>query len=210
MDEFLEYFQMFRVCSLRGRLGSGKTAFAVLIAKALLEKGLADGVISNFPTILPPHIHKDDGTLFNRVRIFDEAWTNYDARTSMSNDVSAISAYMRKWGCYTIMPSVFALDKRLRAIELRHEHRNIITQMDTWRWTVQDDEKPIVGFVTIDKRKAYGLFATSYIPTNDCGMQDRFELTYYLDTGVKWNGSGTAARRNVEAKIFRDNNADVA
>jgi hypothetical protein len=197
--EVMEYIALFRTVWIRGRLGFGKTALATLIAKRLLEDGLADGVVTNYPTVLPNHVSGvDDGTLLNRVEVWDEAWQDMDARTSMTNDRS-VGAYLRRWGTYLILPSVHPVDRRLRAVEIAPSHKNIITGKTIWNFIVNDGSKePYQGSFAIDIKQAYGLYSTSYIPVSDCGLLARFRYTYYMETGQHYDNRSNTQRQQAE------------
>lgn len=198
MDQLLEYLSLYRLLTFTGRLGFGKTAFSVIIAKRLLEAGLVDGAVTNFPTILPAHIRQDDGLMYNRVQIRDEAWLNYDARSSMTNNLMTVAAFLRKWGCYGLFPSVHAVDRRLRPIVVKPLFRTPWGNTTTWECRVTNDDDPLVFRVKVDISEAFGLYSTSYIPTNDCGMDARFNHTYFMDTGRVFNARQATARRDKE------------
>jgi hypothetical protein len=198
MELLLSYLQMFRVVWIKGRVGFGKTALSVYLAKALLDAQLVDGVISNFPTILPAHIHDDDGTLFNRVVLFDEAWQFVDNRTSISNE-RGYGAFSRKYGCIFLLPSVQPVDKRLRQITIQPLYRNIFTGVTTWEFVVDDSEKEAAksrGRFSFDTKLAYGLYSTEYIPINDGGIMRRFNQTFIEMTGSEYGGAGHTANED--------------
>ena len=187
MNQLLEYITLYRIVWIGGRLGFGKTALAFWLARYLLETGLCDGIISNCPNILPVHIDKDDGTLYNRVVVYDEAWNDLDARTSMTNN-RAYGAYARKTGTYWVFPSVHPIDRRLRSVEIKPSHTNILTGATIWNYKIADDEKnPTTGKFSFKPKEAYGLYSTGYIPINDCGIHNRFAHTYFLETGVHYD-----------------------
>lgn len=199
MDEVLEYISLYRVCWIGGRLRYGKTALATIIAKRMLEAGLVDGVISNFPTVFPAHIGRDDGTMYNRCILYDEAWQDHDNRTSMSND-RVLGAWMGKLGAYLICPSVHPIDRRLRSVEIKPDHINLLTGRKVWQYTVQstDAEQRVQGQFSVDLKEIYGKYATSYIPVGDCGIIDRFLVTYYMETGTQYDSGRDKTRAGQE------------
>lgn len=210
MEEFLEYITLYRICWIGGRLGFGKTAMACTIADWMLRKGLVDGVITNFPTVFPAALFgEDDGTLYNRLVIFDEAWAELDNRTAMSNNRS-YGAYARKFGCYWLFPSVHPIDSRLRAVTLKPSHRNLLTGINVWRFTIADDEKqPTSGTFGHNPSDAYGKYATSYIPTGDCGIHERFLATFFQETGTHFD-AGTSRQQATETTQISDLKAAMA
>lgn len=186
MNEFLEYLTLFRVCAIMGRLGSGKTGLAVLLARWLIEQGYADGAITNFPTILPATLKDvDDLTLMDRVIVFDEGWQELDARSWSSNDTDSYGGFARKFNCYWLFPTVYPVDKRLRAITVRPHHENLITKRKVWTYTIDTGEpKPTGGQFSVRPRDFYGLFSTAYVPprgkAGDCGIKERYKNTHRL------------------------------
>lgn len=207
MIDFLEYVSLYRVVWIRGRLGFGKTALACLVADALLRDGMADGVITNFPSVFPAHINKDDGTLTNRVIIYDEAWADLDARTSMTNDRS-YSAYARKMNAFWLFPSVHPVDRRLRAIQVEPVRRGIMPGIIVWKFIINDSDKnPTEGKFSVDIRKAYGKYATAYIPINDCGIKERFQATFAQETGTEYEERVSTARAAAELASISDKEA---
>lgn len=199
MIELLEFISLFRVVWIAGRLGFGKTALATLIAKMLLEERMVDGVVTNYPTVLPASIFgDDDGTLINKCQVWDEAWQDMDSRTSMTND-RTLGAFLRRWGAYFIAPSVHPVDKRLRAVEIRPDFRNVVTGKTHWTYKINDGSaEPSTGKFAVDLKQIYGYYSTSYIPIGDCGFRDRFLYTYYKETGVHYNAKSAERRQTAE------------
>jgi hypothetical protein len=188
MNELIHYIINFRVVSIRGEMGFGKTLLAFAIAQKLLEDRYVDGVVSNVPNILPPHIWHDDGTLLNRCMVFDEAgMLGLDSRTSITN-TNDYGAFARKFGAIFIFPSVIPVDKRLRGVELYPLAKNKLTGMLTYGYQFAgqrdpDQEKEI----KLNPKPYYGLYSTGYIPVDDCGMIERFQLTHAIKTGKHKN-----------------------
>lgn len=184
MRELIYYVVSFRVVAIRGEMGFGKTLLAFAIAKRLLEDGYVDGVVSNVPNILPPHIWHDDGTLLNRCMIFDEAGLlGLDSRTSLAN-TNDYGAFARKFGAIFIFPSVIPVDKRVRGVEIFPIDKNRITGSLTWGYVLQGDRDETVRKFTIRPKDYYGIYSTGYVPVDDCGMRERFRLTHAIKTGV--------------------------
>lgn len=196
MTELMQYILNFRVVSIMGYMGWGKTGLAFLIAKYMLEHGHVDGVISNVPTILPPHISRDDGTLNNRVLIFDEAgMLGLDSRTSMSN-TNGYGAFARKFGCFFILPTVIPPDKRVRTLEINPFTRNAFTDTRTYEYSMPSDrtKNPLKGYFKVKPKSWYGLYSTGYIPIDDCGILERFQISHALKTGSLYDDSETDER----------------
>lgn len=185
MLELIHYVVSFRVVAIRGEMGFGKTLLAFIIARKLLEDGYVDGVVSNVPNVLPPHVWHDDGTLLNRCMVFDEAGLlGLDSRTSMAN-TNDYGAFARKLGAIFIFPSVIPVDKRVRGVELFPVDKNRLTGAIKWGYVFAgarpgDKER----FLSVNPKDGYGLYSTGYVPTDDCGMQERFRLSHAIKTGV--------------------------
>lgn len=184
LSTFINHLSLYRVCTIMGRMGYGKTACAVAIAEIMLKEDLVDGVITNFPCVLPvSRDGKDDGTLRNKVVIYDEAWTDLDSRTSMSN-AREYGAYARKLGVYWLFPTVISIDRRLRSCEVTPSHKNVFTKSTVWNCTIGNTERDKETYkFTLNPERGFGLYSTSYIPVNDGGIRKRFEYTYFQETG---------------------------
>lgn len=199
-DEVFEYITMFRVCAIMGRVGFGKTGLAWILADKMLKAGLVKGVITNFPSVFPSSVgEKDDGTLLNRVVIFDEGWQELDARSWNTNDTDSYGGFARKFGMYWLFPSVFPVDKRLRAIEIRPLHRNPFTNSATWGWKVATGERvEPSGRFTVNNKEFWNMYATAYIPprgkAGDCGIKARYAATYNLFRDEVHEGVDTSTR----------------
>ena len=186
--EFMELVGMFRMVAIQGRLGFGKTGMAVLLAEKLLMEGLVDGVVTNFPSVLPVSIGEDDGTLMNKAIIFDEGWQELDARNWAGNDTDSYGGFARKFGVYWFFPSVYPVDKRLRAIQVKPLYRNPFTEDTTWQYEVNTGDKDAPkGKIAIKNKRFWGMYSTAYIPpkgkAGDCGIKERFKATYKVFRG---------------------------
>lgn len=189
MMELLEYIMNYRKVWIRGRLGYGKTSLAFIIAEALLRERLVDGIVSNCPNQFPTSLSgPDDGTLFNKCVVYDEAGQELDARTSMSNS-KAYGAFARKLGIVYLFPSVVPVDRRLRDVEISPAYKMLGKTKYNYVITASagTEKDKTQGSFSVDIKSVYGKYSTSYIPTGDCGIQKRFELTYYLETGEKYD-----------------------
>jgi len=189
VDPFLELFLLFRVCWIRGTLGGGKTLLAVALAEHLLKLAMVDGVVTNFPTVLPSALGDEDGTLIRRAVIFDEAWTHLDSRDSLVNP-REYGAYARKIGSYWIIPSVHSIDKRLRSIIVWRSGRftlPFLPEFWVYRYKLELEYDQCESFFILTSPKRYfGMYDTSYIPTSDGGIEGRYRRT--LDTLTQGRG----------------------
>lgn len=184
MAELLHYIISFRVVAIRGEMGFGKTLLAFILAKRLLEDGYVDGVVSNVPNIFPAQIWVDDGSLLNKCMIFDEAGLlGLDSRTSMANS-NDYGAFARKFGAIFLFSSVIPVDKRVRGVEIYPIDKNRITGATKWAYEFAGDKDGRVRYVSVNPKEGYGLYSTSYIPSDDRGMADRFRLSVAIKTGI--------------------------
>lgn len=188
-SEFLLNLSMFRVCWLRGRVGGGKTLLACVLAEHFLTAGLVDGVVANFPTVYPTSIVADDGLLFNRAVIFDESWELLDSRTSLTNP-REYGAYSRKMGTYWLFPSVYPIDKRLRAVIVWRASVSTVLPIWIYRWELglDYDEQDGGWFALWRPERYFGRYDTAFIPFDDGGISERFGDTVAALTGGKRTG----------------------
>ncbi len=106
---FKAQLPLIRSCHIRGRLRGGKTKLAVVLGFELTKMGAVKGCIANIPTKLP--LPPEWWFLFDTLVIFDEAWSELDNRSSLTNPRSW-SAFAGKSRTIYLYPSVIALDKR--------------------------------------------------------------------------------------------------
>lgn len=176
-SEFLEHLLLFRVCWIRGRLGGGKTLLSYAIAEHLMKMGQVEGVITNFPNVMPSAIKAEDGTLINRAIIFDEAWTHLDSRDSLVNP-REYGAYARKIDSYWLFPSVHQIDKRLRSVIVWRSARLDLFNVWIYRWSLELDYDEASGwFLLTNPSRYFGRFASGHVPVDDGGIEKRYRRT---------------------------------
>lgn len=182
-EELIEQLLLFRVAWIRGRLGGGKTLLSVALAEHLLRLGLVDGVVANFPTVYPTALGPDDGTIYRRVLIYDEAWTQLDARDSLVN-VRSYGAYARKFDSYWIFPSVHPIDKRLRTVVIWRTARVGLLNLWVYRWALDIDYDSAGGwFLLYNPSRFYPRYDNKYIPVDDGLIEKRWQRSLALATG---------------------------
>ncbi len=191
-SEFIFNLSLIRTCWIRGRVGGGKTLLSTAIAEHFLSIGLVDGVIANFPTVYPPSVLEDDGTLHNRFIIFDEAWETLDARSSVSNP-REYGAYSRKFGVYWCFPSVYPIDKRLRAITVWRTYASPPLHLWFYRWSLDLDYDTGGGWFALFRPERYfNRYDNEYIPLGDGGISKRFQRSMHLATKGKRSSKPSA------------------
>lgn len=176
-DRFLSMLLLFRFVWIRGFLGAGKTLLSVALAHELMQRAVVRGVVSNLPTVLPPWIGEDDGTLYDRCIIFDEAWTQLDARNSFVNNTRDYGAYARKFRSFWMFPSVFQVDKRMRPLIVERAFRLPAFDLWVYRWFVetdyQSDDSMKGWFALKNPGRYFGMYDTAYVPVDDGGISGR-------------------------------------
>lgn len=201
-NSFLEYLLLFRFVWVRGTLGSGKTLVSVAIMDHLFRLGMVKGVVSNFPTVFPPYVGRDDGMVLDRGVIFDEAWTMLDARNSFVNDTKSYGAFARKFRSYWIFPSVFQVDKRMRTLIVQRSGTLPFQKGWVYRWWVDldyDNDFPIEGwFVLWNPQRYFGMYDTGYVPVDDGGIELRHLRTEMYLTDGKGAATGQQMRDYLE------------
>lgn len=182
--DFIENVLLFRVCWFRGRLGGGKTSGCVALAYELMRMRVVDGCVSNFPTVLPPYLRRDDGTLFDRVVIFDEAWQMLDSRRSLVN-ANEYGAFARKMNAYWLFPSVHPVDKRVRSVTVWRSATLFNDTVWVYRWMLDLDYTDDDGgwFLIIHPGEYFDMFDTRFVPLDDGGVLQRYQRTLFEMTG---------------------------
>jgi len=165
----------FRVLTLVGRYGSGKTALAVLYARRLIAQGYGAYVAANVPIDLPVLREYDSrpSELVHAVYIYDEAWQDLAADASVKA-VKAHLAYLRKRGCYLLLASVLPLTRFLAGFPVLSFvfAMPVLWHVRFWQWQVGLGKLSQWGWCVESIRPAYGLYDSSYQPDGRWWLYD--------------------------------------
>lgn len=172
-DTYLKLLLGFRIATIGGRFGGGKTLLAVALAYWLKGSGKVDKIVCNFPV---EHTSDDNGLLYRSAIILDEAWGYITSRQSVSD----YSAYLRKIDSYLILPSVFDIHYRLSFFESVRLYNLQNFGIPAWYYSWKLKNKSVRdkgSFWLTNPQVMYGTYDTSYIPLDDAGISLRLKET---------------------------------
>ena len=159
-------------CAITGRKGSGKTLLSVVIADYLLRQNYITGVWANFAHSLPLA-----DSLVNALIIVDEAAQWADSRfSSMSYDL--YSMWARKSNSIYLYPSVNAVDKRVRNLEVMRIYAIDLLPVQIWIYYWQSTYKQKGYFLLVNPEKYFGLYDTYGVPVDDGGTLEAIIAMY--------------------------------
>lgn len=195
-EDFWEAFSGIHTAFITGRLGSGKTLLSFAMAHRAMQLHFSSGVYANIPhafprnfvrgyTVLQPGddevqtygafepvdpLH-DRMSIENAFVVIDEAWQIIDSRYSVSN-FSFYGAWSRKSNTFWTFPSVYAIDKRVRAMSVERVADIAVLPIRIWvyRWASADGRR---GWFGLSRPELYfGTYKTRAVPLNDGGALD--------------------------------------
>jgi hypothetical protein len=178
-NEFFQQVIATRNIWLAGRLGSGKTALAVMMADELLRLGVCQYVWSNFPLRVDRWPPPTDGFLQHCVVIVDEAHELINARDFQTNS-RQFGAYGRKFWNIWLYPSVDAPDKRVRTIRVQRRFKLDFLPTHIWVYGYSmsyGEEYDLGWFAVLSCESVFGLYDNIYVPFSDSGILDAFQRT---------------------------------
>lgn len=194
---FLKMFLGFRVVSIRGRFGGGKTHLGVSLCYWLLGSGYVDRIVTNVPVFY----HLDDGihNLTRTAIMLDESWSYINSR----DDVLTYSAYLRKLDSYLILPSVFDIHRRLDFFNVERIYNLQAFGIPAWyyKWSLSQSKNRDNGsFILVNPQSMYGTYDTRYIPFDDAGINKRLTDTI-SEIGATINGTRTLSKDGARSSV---------
>jgi len=164
----LQMLRNFRVATLTGRWGGGKTSLCVRLAFEFVKRGWADHVVGNFPCVLfsnPREVKAsraviilDEAGAFVNFKVFDE-----------------LSAFLRKLECTVLMPSVLDPPGKARRLSIQRTSNLAGIGLPVWSYTVgldYEQQKDRFKLRWSNPSEVFGLYSTSYVTDSDCGLVD--------------------------------------
>ena len=172
-ETFINVFHLTKTLHIGGRLGGGKTALAVWLAKDLMRAGLSDNIVSNFPiwgatfprSAMRCAIVIDEGGLF----------------LEMKSDFKKIAAALRKMSNYVIVPSFIPPAREFSFLKCQRIFNTAglglpMCWVYKWRLRMGDVDESGV-FVWENPKSVFGLYDTTYLPASDGGIGAWVEKT---------------------------------
>jgi hypothetical protein len=164
---FLTLVNHFRVVTIVGRYGGGKTLLSVAVSKYLLDNGFVSKVVTNFPCSFasPPSVPLVDSAI-----VLDEAWTTLFPGAS-HKQIMTYLAFLRKLNNILLLPSVVPLSKRVNVLEVVRYLNCEIFGLPLWiyRWRLRATGERGY-FALLFPFRYYNLYDHSYVVTDDRGI----------------------------------------
>lgn len=191
-DTYLKLLLGFRIATIGGRFGGGKTLLATWLAYWLKENKYVDKIVSNVPVLF----NDDDGGNLRRSAILlDESWTYIQTR----NDILAYSAYLRKIDSYLLLPSVFDIHYRLSFFRAERQINFQSFGIPVWlySWTLRkgSGSKDKGSFLLVNPQVMFGTYDTFAIPFDDGGISKRLYSTIEEYANERMDTKSTGRRR---------------
>lgn len=201
--------QTFRVAWIAGRYGGGKTALAYRLAYELLDSGFVRYLLSNCRSVwsdTPADVVLRDGRYLDTVVVLDEG--GLFLRTS--RDADDFLAFLRKLNVVLIVPSVKPPAPAIRMLSIQRLVNLQALGLPAWIYEASVEygrQRDRVRFVWWRPSEIYGIYDTSDVPVDDCGIGDfLFEQTERL---VRESGHGRS-RRNKRVRALEVGGWDTA
>lgn len=149
---------------ITGLRGSGKTLLAFVIAHELVKRKIVSGVWANIP-----HRYRMAESIENAAIVIDETAQVMDSRWSaMSYDL--YSMWARKMGSIFLYPSVNAIDKRCRNLEVMRTDEIVVLPWKLWRYKWETTLKDKGTFWLFYPEQYFGTYDTKVKPRGDGGV----------------------------------------
>lgn len=231
-DRFLSDLLLARSAWIGGLQGGGKTLAAIAIADELYRRRMVKGVVANFEHDLPLPDWRET-MMYETCAIIDEAHLLIDSRTASSND-KRIGAFARKTGVVWLYPSVYPVDVRQRVLKVFRTGRLMIpglrglvqllrripiinwlvrlTPLDWYGseiWVYKYDLN--VGYMDssgvfwiVRPEEYFGRYNTKYVPVDDAGILELYNVTYEHAVGQGTVGGGWYVREEELTRAERE------
>lgn len=171
-EDVLQLVRQARIAWLGGFYGSGKTALASRIAVEFVERGWADHIVGNFPSVL----HTDVETIpcKDAVIILDEAGVWLDDK-----DFNKMVAYLRKMNLTVVLPSVLPVSTKARTINFQKTFNGYSVGLPFWQYTVNLEYMNLTDKMRLtwwNPPEMFGLYDTDY----KSGVEDGIKLVRWM------------------------------
>ncbi len=164
--EFLDLLRNFRICWLGGRFGGGKTAFAERLGVEFVDRGWADHIVGNFPSVLHTDISRIECK--DCFIVLDEAGVWLDDR-----EFDKVTAFLRKRNMTVVLASVLPVSLRAKTLNVQRTFNGHRLGLNFWRYSALLDYmrvKLTVSIIWRNPREIYGLYDTGYVAMDDGGI----------------------------------------
>lgn len=171
-DDFIRALLDIKDCYFFGFKGSGKTLGTFAVADYLLMHGRASGVWTNVD-----HSFPCADSVANAVVILDESSQFMDNRWS-AFAYDLYSQWARKTNTIYLYPSVNAIDRRCRNLEVTRIYDYSWLPVPVWIYKWNDTLKRVGWFGLANPQEYFNSFDTEEVPTHDGGTLESIVSLY--------------------------------
>lgn len=206
-NTLLGFLKTSRVCWLRGRYGSGKTALAHRIGYELISSGSFRYLISNCRSVWadnPADVVLREGRFVDAVLILDEAGMFVDG----SYKARKYLAFLRKLNVCVLLSSFLKPAAVMRDFSIKRFINWEIAGLPVWsyRYLVSDGvDRYSDVFHWVNPSEIYDIYDTAGFPSDDAGIED-WLLTWTKAaakaTGYTYNPYGGLSVTNGESSAL--------
>lgn len=186
MSVFFGNIQTFRICHIRSRYGSGKTAFATRLGYELHERGIVRYICGNYPS--PWFTPFDEVEIVNGradvCMILDEGGSFIQSKYKALKYIQ----FMRKLNIILLVPSVLAPSSVLTAFKVKRTMNLAVAGIPVWVFSsrlADGEEIQYETFYWLNPSEIYGAYDTGAFVVDDAGAEDWL---------IKWSVQAAAQR----------------
>jgi hypothetical protein len=195
----LGYLKNYRIATIEGRFGGGKTSCAFRLAYELVQQGHARYIVSNVASVWnddPEAVLPDDEYKRNVVIILDEAGIFLEDTRAAKKYIN----FLRKLNITLLMPSAETPASRVRNLVIQRTFQGQAWGLPLWKYGVslnQGKIKENVGFDWWFPHEIYGIYDTAGAPVDDGGIS--YWLQRWTDEYREFHGSDSGAKRHAKS-----------
>lgn len=172
-DTFIQNLRTFRVCWLKSRTGSGKTALAFRLAYALYEIGAVRYICSNCESVWcddPGDVVLQNGQA-DVCLIMDEGGMFMESK----HKAQKYLAFMRRLNIILLIPSVMMPATVVRFLTVKRTMNWGVAGIPLWMYQARLHDGEDVSresFGWWRPEEIFGIYSTNGFPINDAGLSD--------------------------------------
>lgn len=171
-SDFEEKLLHYHTLYITGELGSGKTLLAFALGHYCIQQRYVEGIWTNVPHTFP--VSRD---ITNSFVVFDEAGIAIDSRLS-SSTYSMYGAFARKSNTIYTFPSVIAVDKRCRNLEVLRIADIELLPFRIWIYSWYCTNGARGWFGLSYPETMFNTYDTKAVPFDDGGILEAFCAKY--------------------------------
>lgn len=186
----MQYLELYRVCYIGGRPGSGKTSLAFRMAYELYKRGFVRYIISNCRSVWSEPLERvvlRDGKFVDACIVLDEAGLFMQS----GKDADKFLAFLRKLNVVLIMPSVSKPAAKVQAVTVQRLFNYQVAGLPLWSYRMDLMSGRIeesTSFYWLHPSEIFGVYDTGGFPADDAQIaeyQNKWTLQAAATYGYK-------------------------